>query len=270
MISDSIAISTGNEDLDSIYSASHYNNINDEFISDDQIYFQYRTSGFISDRTGPKALRPFYDDVRAFYGACLAFGFMTKLSMDLYGHSIRTIVNTKESKEGIYRYSENPEGDILEASNKAYISPKKIPEISNEEFDKLFDNIRMLFKSEDCQKLKTACIWLFRAHMNSRGMDKILDATIAIEVLLGDRESSDRIGLAKLMANRCAYSLGKSSKERKNLFDFFLDFYKLRSEIVHSGRLDISKSENQRVQRGIALAARLIRHEVEISTSGIV
>jgi hypothetical protein len=124
-----------------------------------------------------------------------------------------------------------------------------------------------MFESKESSRLLTSAIWLLRAHLSTRGLDKILEASIAIEVLLGDREASDRIGLSKLMANRCAYSLGRSFEERKTLYDFFIRFYRVRSDIVHSGTFKLSEDENMVVRDGLSLASRLLVHEVGISHS---
>jgi len=150
-------------------------------------------------------------------------------------------------------------------ASQVIFNKKVMDEIDNgKKLEEVLIDVIKLFNSSQGQRLKTSSIWLLRSFLSERGMDKILDATIAIEVLLGDREAADRVGLSKLMANRCAYALGKSAKERQELFDFFIDFYKLRSEIVHSGRLKISDAESTLVDRGVKLASRILRHEVEM------
>ena len=114
----------------------------------------------------------------------------------------------------------------------------------------------------------TAAIWIFRANLSGREMDKVLESAIAMEVLLGDRETSDRIGLSKLMANRCAYALGRSNSERKDITDFFAEFYRFRSEIVHSGRFKIEEDDKNIVSKGLDLAMRMLKHEVSLSEEG--
>lgn len=118
----------------------------------------------------------------------------------------------------------------------------------------------------DNQKLKTSAIWMLRSYLGDRDMDQILASAIAVEVLLGDRETSDRIGLSKLMANRCAYALGKSASERQDIADAFVKWYRLRSEIVHSGRMRVSEDERKVVVGGKRLAARLLNHEILMAT----
>lgn len=54
--------------------------------------------------------------------------------------------------------------------------------------------------------------------------------------------------------------------ERKQLNDFFAKFYKVRSDIVHSGRFKVTESENQIVTEGVNLASRLLLHEIALSS----
>jgi hypothetical protein len=118
-----------------------------------------------------------------------------------------------------------------------------------------------LFNCKTHSRLKTAAIWLLRAEQSEKPLDKVLEAAIALEVLLGDREMSDKLGLTKLMANRCAYALGTSSSDRDEMLQFFFDFYKLRSEIVHTGRLAMDPKEAKLVRRGLELVSSMLRHE---------
>jgi hypothetical protein len=82
---------------------------------------------------------------------------------------------------------------------------------------------------------------------------------------MGDRDTSDRVGLTKLIANRCAYALGKSSKEREEIIDFFVQFYRVRSEVVHSGRTALQADERQIVNEGLMLAIRILQHETALA-----
>ena len=108
-------------------------------------------------------------------------------------------------------------------------------------------------------------MWLLRAYGSHRPIDRVLESTIALEVLLGDREMSDKVGLTKLMANRCAYSIGKTQSDRDEIIRFFLDFYKLRSDVVHTGRLLVNEGEEHLVERGLRLASEMLVFEQKLS-----
>jgi hypothetical protein len=241
-----------------------YNARGDRFeaLEDDAIYFLYRTSGLITDRARPKCFSDMYDDIRAFYGAALAYDILGYFSFFKEDRPVPVFGNRRAGEDRYLEIVELAETDIHDASQSSFVG--KLGEELNdaENLERIFAPIVKLFHSNEFARLRTASIWLLRSFLSDRGMDRILDACIAIEVLLGDRDASDRVGLSKLMANRCAYALGKSAKERRDTYDFFLEFYRLRSEIVHSGRLKISDQEEQSVSKGVALASRILRHEV--------
>jgi hypothetical protein len=113
------------------------------------------------------------------------------------------------------------------------------------------------------KRIFTACIWFFRAKFSNRPLDKLLEATIAIEVILGDRETADGVGLTKLLGNRCAYMLGQSSKERDDIQKTFVELYKLRSAIVHSGKHRADQEEVRVVNEATKLCGRIIAHEIK-------
>lgn len=260
--------STGVGKLDQ-YSTS-YNVDGGKFrqIDENALYFSYMTSGLISDRSSSKFINSFHDDVKSFYGAALAYDLYYAMSNPFLKEPTASIANLIIGKSREFVYCGAIENDLAEAFSYYHRAPEREGFAAGETgpLKKFFKPVIDLFNCEESQRLKTAAIWIFRSHTNQRWMDKILDATIAIEVLLGDREASDRVGLSKLMANRCAYSLGRSHSERSQLNDFFINFYKVRSDIVHSGRLGITKAEKQVVTRGISLAARLLRNEASMSS----
>ena len=96
-------------------------------------------------------------------------------------------------------------------------------------------------------------------------MDQILYSTISLEVLLGDRETADRIGLTKLLANRCAYLLGESRSERDKMMEQFKEIYDIRSQIVHAGLHQTGREVDKASTRSRELAARVIRKELTLA-----
>lgn len=132
-----------------------------------------------------------------------------------------------------------------------------------ESLNKILDPVCDFFKCSNA-RLSTAALWYLRAMTSDRNMDKILESAITLEVLLGDQEMSDKIGLTRLMANRCAYALGKDLKDRENLMKKFIRFYGLRSQIVHAGRMSHDEADVELVQWGIELAGRLLVHEQKL------
>jgi hypothetical protein len=213
--------------------------------------------------------RDFSDKLRAFYGICIA----SDILMDWdFSPSAATpiVVNRSDSDEFMLVQLTNQESDLQRcAACETTLSVDDRVKLNNESIENILEPAIAMFQADDPVKLETAATWLLRAHLSTSGMDKILESTIAMEVLLGDRDTSDRVGLSKLMANRCAYSLGRTAVERKEIIDFFSTFYRVRSEIVHSGRFKISSTEAEVVTKGLNLASRILRHEIRLGGGGI-
>lgn len=234
-------------------------------INKSALYLEYRTSGYLATRRNSRAMNDFYDEVRAFYGACVAVGILTEFSR--WDETFVPVVVANSIIDGSeeFAYIERADNDIIECANLTTSgkTDKKIKDLKN--IDEILSPITSVFKSDNHVKLKTACSWLLRAHLSLKGLDKILESAITIEVLMGDRDTSDRIGLSKLMANRCAYALGTSNSKRVEMIEFFAKFYKVRSEVVHSGRTALDPDERRIVDEGLELATKILRHEIDIA-----
>jgi hypothetical protein len=229
------------------------------------LYLEFRTSGYLSSRRVSRAVGEFFDEVRAFYGACMAHGIMGDYSFLGEDISPVLIVNGIYGSGEELEYIERAEEDLVRCANLSTTGSIDEELKSGTSLDKLLRPVVKIFKAQNATKLKTACAWALRAHLSTRGLDKILESAITIEVLMGDRDTSDRVGLTKLIANRCAYALGKSSKEREEIIDFFVQFYRVRSEVVHSGRTALQADERQIVNEGLMLAIRILQHETALA-----
>jgi hypothetical protein len=229
-----------------------------------RLYFVYRYTGYVEQGSNVKAVEVLSDEIRAFYGSCLAHDLLHPWGY--HKDQALSIVFLSAGEDGFLRPHESMSGDVHRATNFYAQDVLSTKFRSDEKLQQLLSPVRATFNCSNSVRLKTAAIWLLRAHMSDKPMDKVLESTIALEVLLGDRDMSDKIGLTKLMANRCAYALGQSYESRAATLKFFNDFYKLRSEIVHSGRLNMEEDEENLVNRGIELASQMLVYEQKISS----
>jgi hypothetical protein len=234
-------------------------------VSPTGLYLEYRTSGYISSRGSSRTISEFYDEVRAFYGSCIASGIIATFDHLKYNFTPILAVNAIKDGEETFAHVERAEDDIVRCAGLATTPATDEKIADGSDLSVIIAPILSVFSSQISNRLKTASIWILRAHLSKRPLDKVLESTIAMEVLLGDRDTSDRVGLSKLMANRCAYALGKSNEERGQIIEFFVKFYRLRSEIVHSGRTVLLPEERKIVSEGLSLATRMLRHEVAIA-----
>ena len=229
-------------------------------------YFRFRQSGYVCARSEPRIVADMGDAIRAFYGASLASELFYPYTSSFRQENPGVIV-ARNGDDGGWKLAAamSAEDDLKHCMQFSLSKASRGRLSTSSGLAELISLAKNMFLSADRQRLRTSAIWLLRAYLSERDMDQILASAIAVEVLLGDREASDRIGLTKLMANRCAYTLGASASDRLEIADFFTRWYKLRSEVVHSGRMRVSGEERKVVRDGLALAARLFQHEVKMA-----
>jgi Apea-like HEPN len=87
---------------------------------------------------------------------------------------------------------------------------------------------------------------------------------IALEILLGDKQRSDLMGLSELLRNRCAYLIGKNQRQRESILDDFGRIYDVRSQIVHRGKSRLSRQEQYLFFRLRWMCFRVIQEEVRL------
>lgn len=239
----------------------------DRKLRPDLLYISIPMMGYAYSRASSVLARFTEDYLRAFYGAGIAINFLS------YGWN--------EGKSKI----ENPYVMIHEEDGRELLATEKLEEelianrsyFSTEDFSKrnkadlwseyqsTLSKIGTIFaENVDCRKLFSACIWFYRAKVNRRPLDALLQATIAIEVMLGDRKASEGIGLTNLLESRCAFLLGKSSVHRAEIAANFRKIYDLRSQVVHDGRHSLRTGDREIVTLATKLCAAIINRELTI------
>jgi len=87
---------------------------------------------------------------------------------------------------------------------------------------------------------------------------------VALEILLGDKASSDIMGLGELLRNRCAYLIGKTHDQRQDILKDFKQIYEIRSKIVHRGKSKLTFNERGLFMNLQWLCRRVIQEEIEL------
>lgn len=266
MIPDSFMLNHEDDELNAHFRGVNFKSQAPFTTSETGLYIEYRATGYLSLRRMSKTVGEFYDEVRAFYGGCIAYGIMGTFSFSSEQISPILIANSLIDGNESFAFVDRAEEDVAKCANLATSNDTDEKIERGDDLEKIMAPVLSIFRSENNAKLKTACAWALRAHLSARGLDKILESAITIEVLMGDRDTSDRIGLSKLIANRCAYALGKSVAERDDIINFFAQFYRVRSEVVHSGRTSLHAEERKIVDEGLSLATRILQHEISLAT----
>jgi hypothetical protein len=241
-------------------------------------------SGYAGNFYGNYSILEHLDRIRAFNGCLLALTVVEDdyvedeqpqngiLVHDVTDDPNGPLVLTSRIDSDLISFYENYSLDadhqllFGEEDDIEQVSEFELDEEQERRRNSVIQKIQVVFGSDDHnRRLFTSCLWLFRAHTGTRPMDQLLYATISLEVLLGDRETADRIGLTKLLANRCAYLLGESRSQRDQIMTEFKDIYDIRSQIVHAGLHQFGREVEKASSRAKSLAARVIRKELALS-----
>lgn len=106
--------------------------------------------------------------------------------------------------------------------------------------------------------------WLAGSYASRNETLSFVQAMVAMEILLGDKKTSDMVGIGELLSNRCAYLIGESQADREKVLADFRGLYSVRSEIVHSGKTRLSYSEREKFHRLLGICQRSIAAEIDL------
>lgn len=121
-----------------------------------------------------------------------------------------------------------------------------------------FDNPR------EAERINRSAQWLATSYMTRNGTMAFVQAMVAMEILLGDKKTTDMVGIGELLSNRCAYLIGDSQSDREQVLADFRGLYSVRSEIVHSGKSRLSHSEWAKYSRLLYMCGRAIMEEISL------
>ncbi len=212
--------------------------------------------------------RELEDSLRAFYGAAQALGITSrqltskkqqKPQIMIHEESAgRPLIQTEELEADLTNFTRFGSARFMNASGDDPASHIRTA----------LDRVSVIFRNDTfSRRIFTAAIWYFRAGLSQRPLDRLLESTIAIEVMLGDKDTSETGGLTKLLANRCAYLLGRSQAQRDEILRLFISIYRLRSSIVHSGKHQLEPNDADTVEAAYELCGRIIERELTAGAS---
>lgn len=117
---------------------------------------------------------------------------------------------------------------------------------------------------ERSQRILLAAQWHFDGYADSDELLSFVRAAVVAEILLGDKAASDSVGLTELLANRCAYLISRSHKEREQILTEFKTIYNIRSKIVHQGKARFNSEERRLLSRLRWMCMRMIQEECSL------
>jgi hypothetical protein len=238
----------------------------------DSAYLQFDASGFVGPYGGTSPHLDAVRTIRAFCGLGLAVKlFEMKSEFSAAMPPVHMLVHRKGPDDQFAFFcSLSLDENVSRAVNGLTLDALE-GRIDSEQkqlkwADRQFDAMRAVFAGrENAEKLLLASQWYFDGH--SHGSDallKYIQTTVVLEILLGDKASSDQTGLGALLGNRCAYLIGNSQQERTEVLNAFHDIYRIRSEIVHRGKHRLNYKERVLFLGLRWMCRRVIQREIEL------
>lgn len=86
-------------------------------------------------------------------------------------------------------------------------------------------------QSSEAKRIRMAIGWYMNSSYNEDDTMAFLQICMGLEAIFGDDQ--DQGGLTKMLADRCAYLIGKNINQRRKIRDSFGKIYTIRSKIVH-------------------------------------
>lgn len=122
-----------------------------------------------------------------------------------------------------------------------------------------------LANDEVTQRIIRSAIWFFDSHYGRNELLRFIQAMIAMEIVLGEKKSTDIIGIQELLRNRCAYLIGNSHQQREEVLREFAEIYNVRSKIVHEGKDQINKKEAKLFGSLQWMVSRVLQEELKLT-----
>lgn len=236
----------------------------------DRAYLQVSVEGFIGKYTSTEPLLDAIGVLRAFYGLALALGIFKPA----------TAYQAYPPKEALYIHRQIDGAWVIEELHQ--LEPRHSETIRDLELHDLDGALDTDAKRAAWMKLQMAAIgttfraadrarnillgaqWLFDSHCGSDELLQFVQAAVVVEILLGDKASSDLTGLGELLSNRCAYLIAASHVQRSELLQDFRRIYEVRSQIVHRGKSRLVLGERTLFNKLRWMCRRIIQEEVEL------
>lgn len=227
------------------------------------------TSGFIDRFGGTEPTKEARERIAAFLGLCLALQLLHVSAKYVPYPPKNYLVVHRLTEDGL-RLSANIE---LDAALSKVLSSLEVapwvrdakPDTRRGNFKYVLDRIAIVFGDVEAnRRIISAARWLLNSHAADDELLAFVQATVALEILLGEQSANEKIGLTELLRNRCAYLIANSAKERDDILKLFNEIYTVRSKIVHTGKSRLNMRESFLLSEARRLARKVIQKEVDL------
>ena len=210
-------------------------------------YIQIESSGYLSEHGETETSYRAMNEIKTGLGLLNATWSIDFLGINLFSSNRNCLTHIRQNNSWQQGRSVTLSTDIADAIAKisvgVYLLDKPKNEISSHFRLKTDLIFRALSYAAESEKIRLAARWLFESHCGRNQMLSFVQNMVALEILLGDKDTSDVTGLSVLLRNRCAYLIGNNHKQRANILEDFKKIYAVRSKIVHRGKSKLTKKE---------------------------
>lgn len=236
----------------------------------DKAYLQIQVEGFIGKFIVTEPLHDAVSLIRAFFGLGLALRlFQHKPTYQQYPQKQKAFIHRDVGGNWV----------VEELSELESAHSKTIADLRLHDLDGTLDTpekygtwmrqqlgaISAVIKAADrAQNIPLGAQWLLDSYCGSDELLQFVQAAVVVEILLGEKASSDLVGLGELLSNRCAYLIANSHAERTELLQDFRTIYDVRSKIVHRGKSRLQLKERVLFDKLRWMCRRIIQEEVKL------
>jgi len=236
----------------------------------DFAYLQIRIVGFFGKYSATEPQRQAVDTIRSFFGICIAQRLMKpNWTYTLYSTPEKYYIHKHtdgnwvplEAENLETRHSELIRGLVMDDLNGHSDTDESLVRRMKIELNTMSALYR---NAERAQHLILAAQWLLDSYCGNDELLQFVQAAVVVEILLGDKASSDQTGLGELLANRCAYLIANTHTQRADILVQFRKIYDIRSKIVHRGKSRLTVFERNLLSKLRWLCFRIIQEEARL------
>lgn len=222
-------------------------------------------AGFIGHASSREPVNDFIARVKSIYGLLLALEIASaeRSSLDRWNRS-PVLVYRMSGISTAQEPSWPADEDAAQMQALKFIDYKDLPGPEREDI-KYQIRLLQVACAAPGDRLLNAARWYFDSFCGSNELLSFVQAMIALEILFGEKAASDIVGIGQLIANRCAYLVGKSTSEREAILADIGRIYATRSAIVHRGKGRLTYSERSDFARLRTLCQLSLRRELMIT-----
>ncbi|MES0290852.1 hypothetical protein [Citrobacter freundii] len=122
-------------------------------------------------------------------------------------------------------------------------------------------NSLLQHESKEALRIRAAIDWLVQSDVVDDETISFIQICMGLESVFGDDDNEG--SLTTILADRCAYLIGKNIKDRREIKNLFRDIYRIRSKIVHGVRNHLSEKEEYLQHIARAFLSRSILKEID-------